>query len=69
MNLVPYQYYIGETFKSSWQAVTTSVRCYDIIAGLLITIETLVQVGACLNHVMNNPFYDKTRDQYNHSRQ
>jgi hypothetical protein len=41
MDLISPQYHIGKVFKSSWQAVAVSTRYYDIIVGMIFTLETL----------------------------
>jgi hypothetical protein len=53
MDLVPHQYHVGKVFKSTHQAVVVSAGYYDVIVGLLFTLGTLDQVGACPNHVEN----------------
>jgi hypothetical protein len=46
IDLVPPQYHVNKVFKSSGHSVAISVRCYDVIAGLLFTLGTQAQVRA-----------------------
>jgi hypothetical protein len=53
IDLVPPQYHIGKVSKSSRHSAAISVRCYGVVAGLLFTLETQAQVGACPKKMEN----------------
>jgi hypothetical protein len=47
MDLISSQYHIKEASKLSRHIVVVSVEYYDVVVDLLITFETLAQVGSC----------------------
>jgi hypothetical protein len=53
IDLVPPQYHIGKVSKSSRHSVAISVGCYGVVAGLLFTLGTQAQVGACPKKMEN----------------
>jgi hypothetical protein len=55
IDLVPYQYHIGKTSKSSRYFVVISVGSYTIVMGLLAILGTLAQVGAHPKEMENPP--------------
>jgi hypothetical protein len=55
IDLVPYQYHIGKTSKSSRYFVVISTGSYTIVMGLLAILGTLAQVGAHPKEMENPP--------------
>jgi hypothetical protein len=51
--LVPSQYHIGKTSKSSRHSAAISIGCYGVITGLLFTLGTQAHVGARPKKVEN----------------
>jgi hypothetical protein len=47
IDLVPPQYHIDKASKSSRHSAAISIGCYGVVAGLLFTLGTQAQVGAC----------------------
>ena len=45
MHLISSQYHVRKASKSSRYVVAVFGGCYDIVAGMLFTLETLAQVG------------------------
>jgi hypothetical protein len=53
IDLVPPQYHIGKVSKSSRYSAAIYVGCYGVVAGLLFTLGTQAQVGACPKKMEN----------------
>ena len=51
MDLTSPQHHVEKASKPSRHVVIVFVGYYDVVVGLLLTLGTMVQVGACTNHV------------------